>query len=85
MNTASRMESTSLPGRIQVSQTTYELLRDPRPSRWLPTGGVEVKGKGLMHTFLMAEEATFPRRTPSDSTTPETLTTASAAIRAEAA
>ncbi|GFH12709.1 guanylate cyclase domain-containing protein, partial [Haematococcus lacustris] len=56
MNTASRMESTSLPGRIQVSQTTYELLRDPRPSRWQPTGGVEVKGKGLMHTFLMDTE-----------------------------
>ncbi|GFH23361.1 guanylate cyclase domain-containing protein, partial [Haematococcus lacustris] len=58
MNTASRMESTSLPGRIQVSQTTYELLRDPRPSRWHPTGGVEVKGKGLMHTFLMDTEST---------------------------
>ncbi|KAL6760541.1 hypothetical protein V8C86DRAFT_2550631 [Haematococcus lacustris] len=44
MNTASRMESTSVPGRIQVSQATYELLRDPRPSRWQPTGGVQVKG-----------------------------------------
>ncbi|GFH23412.1 guanylate cyclase domain-containing protein, partial [Haematococcus lacustris] len=41
MNTASRMESTSVPGRIQVSQATYELLRDPRPSRWQPTGGVQ--------------------------------------------
>ncbi|GFH20710.1 guanylate cyclase domain-containing protein, partial [Haematococcus lacustris] len=44
MNTASRMESTSLPGRIQVSQATLDLLCDAQPSRWEPTGGVEVKG-----------------------------------------
>ncbi|GFH25129.1 guanylate cyclase domain-containing protein, partial [Haematococcus lacustris] len=43
MNTASRMESTSLPGRIQVSQPTYELLGDPQPERWQSTGGIEVK------------------------------------------
>lgn len=42
MNTASRMESTSVPGRIQVSETTHALL--PHEA-WQPTGGVEVKGK----------------------------------------
>ncbi|KAL6747451.1 nucleotide cyclase, partial [Haematococcus lacustris] len=81
MNTASRMESTSLPGRIQVSQTTYELLRDPRPSRWHPTGGVEVKGKGLMHTFLMDTESTRTRRNSTAAHACEALPTAAAAIR----
>ncbi|KAL6746525.1 nucleotide cyclase [Haematococcus lacustris] len=50
MNTASRMESTSLPGRIQVSQPTFELLGDPQPERWQSTGGIEVKG-GLMVAY----------------------------------
>ncbi|KAJ9533697.1 hypothetical protein QJQ45_026761, partial [Haematococcus lacustris] len=57
MNTASRMESTSLPGRIQVSQPTFELLGDPQPERWQSTGGIEVKGKGTMFTYLMKSEA----------------------------
>ncbi|GFH10610.1 guanylate cyclase domain-containing protein, partial [Haematococcus lacustris] len=43
MNTASRMESTSLPGRVQVSDTTLQLLGD-KAERWEPTGGVQVKG-----------------------------------------
>ncbi|KAJ9517225.1 hypothetical protein QJQ45_009162 [Haematococcus lacustris] len=85
MNTASRMESTSLPGRIQVSQTTYELLRDPRPSRWHPTGGVEVKGKGLMHTFLMDKESTRTRCNSTAAHACQALPTAAAAIRNTAA
>lgn len=55
MNTASRMESTSRPGRIQISEKTYQLLRDPDASRWEATGGVEVNGKGRMYTFLLAQ------------------------------
>jgi hypothetical protein len=34
---------------IQVSETTYELLQS---HTFKPTGGVEVKGKGLMNTYL---------------------------------
>ena len=49
MNTASRMESNCQPGCIHVSDTFASLL--PR-ERWESTGGVEVKGKGLMNTFL---------------------------------
>lgn len=42
INTASRMESTGLPGAIHVSQAT----RDLTPNEpWEPTGGVEVRGK----------------------------------------
>lgn len=37
-----RMESTGEAGRIHVSQAFASLLPN---ERWLPTGGVEVKGK----------------------------------------
>ncbi|KAJ9520831.1 hypothetical protein QJQ45_014035 [Haematococcus lacustris] len=64
MNTASRMESTSLPGRVQVSDATLQLLGD-KAERWEPTGGVQVKGKGTMLTYLLHEDAPAPPRTPS--------------------
>ncbi|GAX81666.1 hypothetical protein CEUSTIGMA_g9094.t1 [Chlamydomonas eustigma] len=53
MNTASRMESTSKPGRIQVSEASWRLLKDSE--NWTPTGGIEVKGKGLMNTYLWTD------------------------------
>ncbi|KXZ54068.1 hypothetical protein GPECTOR_5g175 [Gonium pectorale] len=53
VNTASRMESTSQPGRIHVSGDTRALLPN---ERWEPTGGVEVKGKGVMPTYLWASD-----------------------------
>ncbi|KAF5842601.1 hypothetical protein DUNSADRAFT_6451 [Dunaliella salina] len=62
MCTASRMESTGVPGRIHVSETTHELLQ--HSELWEPTGGVEVKGKGLMQTFLWVPQ---PNKPPSTS------------------
>ncbi|GIL81997.1 hypothetical protein Vretimale_1558 [Volvox reticuliferus] len=49
MNTASRMESTCKPGCVQVSEVFAKLLPF---EEWQDTGGVEVKGKGHMQTFL---------------------------------
>jgi len=53
VNTASRMESTGKTGRIQVSQTTADLLRNAKKSHWLKARDemVEAKGKGLMITY----------------------------------
>ncbi|KXZ45898.1 hypothetical protein GPECTOR_49g482 [Gonium pectorale] len=51
VNTASRMESTGVPGCIHASETAQALLRK---DDWVPTGGIEVKGKGRMNTFLWA-------------------------------
>mmetsp|Transcript_18127 Transcript_18127/g.50792 ORF Transcript_18127/g.50792 Transcript_18127/m.50792 type:complete len:120 (-) Transcript_18127:129-488(-) len=59
MNTASRMESTGVPGKIHASAATQSLLLH---EKWVPTGQVEVKGKGLMETFLWTPE---PAATPS--------------------
>ena len=50
MNVASRMESTAPPGAIQVSAATYALLG--ATERFEPTGGINIKGKGLMDTYV---------------------------------
>jgi guanylate cyclase len=51
VNTASRMESHGTPGQIQVTRTTYELLRDEFELE--PRGTVSVKGKGEMETWYL--------------------------------
>lgn len=57
MNTASRMESTSIPGRIQISASTYSMLPTDQQGQFEATSGVEVKGKGLMQTYLWVESS----------------------------
>jgi adenylate cyclase len=54
VNTASRMESHGVPARVQVTARVVARL-DGR-YRFEPRGTVEVKGKGPMPTFLLAEE-----------------------------
>jgi class 3 adenylate cyclase len=51
VNTASRMESHSTPGRIQVTSATYERLRDAY--RFEARGTINVKGKGEMPTYFL--------------------------------
>jgi class 3 adenylate cyclase len=51
VNTASRMESHALPGTIQVTERTYELLRERFQLR--PRGTIEVKGKGRLQPYLL--------------------------------
>jgi guanylate cyclase len=49
VNTASRMESQGMPGKIQITQATYELLKDDFVCELI--GRVDVKGKGAMETW----------------------------------
>ncbi len=51
VNVASRMESTDPTGRIQVPQNVYERLRDE--FAFTERGDVDVKGKGVMHTWYL--------------------------------
>ena len=51
VNTASRMESHSIPGQIQISEATYQLIRHGFMCE--PRGAVEIKGKGLLETYLL--------------------------------
>lgn len=54
VNTASRMESTSLPGRIQLSERTADILMHQYPEASLVCrGDISIKGKGTMRTFLL--------------------------------
>jgi len=48
---ASRMETTSRPGEIQVSEPTYVRLRDLYAFE--EVGTVEIKGKGPMRTWIL--------------------------------
>ena len=57
VNTASRMESTSIPGRMQISEATYNLVidGDDEVFDWEPRKGVVVKGKEKMNTFFLKD------------------------------
>jgi adenylate cyclase len=51
VNIASRMESHSLPNRIQISAATHGHLRER--FRLEPHGSVDIKGKGPMETYFL--------------------------------
>jgi len=51
VNTASRMESHGIPGKIQITQEMYEILKDD--FLCIPRGIVDVKGKGEMETWFL--------------------------------
>jgi len=52
VNVASRMESHGIPGTIQISAATHELLKDR--FRCEPRGEIEIKGRGPMTTWLLS-------------------------------
>ncbi len=51
VNTASRMESHGEPGRLQVTESSYERLRDG--FTFEARGVIEVRGKGPMRTYFL--------------------------------
>jgi class 3 adenylate cyclase len=53
VNTAARMESHGVPGRIHISEATYELVNQEFICE--PRGGIEVKGKGEMQTWFVEQ------------------------------
>lgn len=56
VNLASRMESTGVPGRIQIGPDTRALLDSEFVLE--PRGAVEVKGRGPMETWFLVRERT---------------------------
>jgi adenylate cyclase len=51
VNVASRMESTGMPGRIQVSPETYNEVK--QQFAFESRGPIDVKGKGMMTTWML--------------------------------
>lgn len=56
VNTAARMEQHSIGGKINISQTTYDLVKDKFDFEY--RGEIEAKNKGAMHMYFV-EEAEF--------------------------
>jgi len=54
VNTASAMESHGIPNEIQVSHASF--IRLAKDFVFEPRGGVEIKGKGQMETYLLRRE-----------------------------
>lgn len=53
VNYASRMESTSEPGRVQVSRLTHDLLLLSNEFEMEKRGWLDIKGRGLQETFFL--------------------------------
>ncbi len=51
VNVASRMESMSEPGRINISKNTYELIRDDFDCE--PRGEIQIKNRGMMQMYYV--------------------------------
>jgi class 3 adenylate cyclase/tetratricopeptide (TPR) repeat protein len=52
VNTASRMESSGSVGKVNISETTYELVKDKFTCEY--RGEVEAKGKGVMKMYYVS-------------------------------
>ncbi len=53
VNIASRMESNGEVGKVNISQTTYELINDDPDFSFEKRGQIEVKGKGLRYMYFV--------------------------------
>jgi guanylate cyclase len=51
VNTASRMESQGVPGKIQIAEATYDLIKEEFVCE--PRGVMQVKGRGAMRTWFL--------------------------------
>ena len=64
MNTAARMESNGIPGRVQISQETADLLLVANKSHWLEPrrDKIQAKGKGELTTYLLKIQRDLKRK-----------------------
>ena len=53
VNTASRIESSGSVGQVNISQATYELLKDDPSFSFESRGKIEAKGKGEMKMYFV--------------------------------
>jgi class 3 adenylate cyclase len=53
VNTASRMESSGEVGQVNISEATYELVKNETGLAFTPRGKVQAKGKGEMEMYFV--------------------------------
>jgi class 3 adenylate cyclase len=53
VNIASRMESSGEVGQVNISESTYALVKDVRDFTFTPRGKVQAKGKGEMEMYFV--------------------------------
>lgn len=56
VNIASRMESSGEVGKVNISQSTYELLKDDSQFSFESRGKIKAKGKGEMEMYFMSRK-----------------------------
>lgn len=54
VNTAARMESSCIKGRVNISEVTYELVKDYPEFSFEHRGKIEAKGKGMMEMYFVS-------------------------------
>jgi len=66
VNTASRMESSGSPGKIQLTESTANLLKKTGQFEVISRGELDIKGKGKMNTYWLEGKLNFdPATLPS--------------------
>ena len=53
VNTAARMEQNSMPGKINISQASYDLVKDS--FKCVYRGEIEAKNKGLLKMYFVED------------------------------
>jgi class 3 adenylate cyclase/Tfp pilus assembly protein PilF len=56
VNTASRMESSGEVGKVNISESTYELLKDTPDFEFEPRGKIKAKGKGEIEMLFVTKK-----------------------------
>lgn len=56
VNTASRMESSGDVGKVNISQATYNLVKENSEFTFISRGKIEAKGKGEMEMWFVSEQ-----------------------------
>ncbi|MGB5237469.1 MAG: adenylate/guanylate cyclase domain-containing protein, partial [Flavobacteriaceae bacterium] len=57
VNTASRMESSGEVGKVNISQTTYDIIKDDPQFSFESRGKIKAKGKGEVEMYFVGKTA----------------------------
>ena len=56
VNIASRLESSGEPGRVNISEDTYQRIKDNPTFKFARRGRIQAKGKGELEMYFVDQE-----------------------------